>query len=157
MSISPISLTYPAPQQPTTSPRDQAFTDLANSLQSDNLQGAQQAYGILEQLQGSQASSSSSGATGTSSTNPIATDFAALGQALSSGDLNQAQADFKQLQTAIQSAQQSGSTSGTTSTQGHRHHHHHGGGGSAPSSTTDTSTSTGSSTNATGGTVDLVG
>ena len=59
MSISPISLTYSAPQQATTSLRAQAFSDLANSLQSGNLQGAQQAYGILQQLQGNQASSSS--------------------------------------------------------------------------------------------------
>jgi hypothetical protein len=162
MSISPISLTYPAPQQPTTSVRAQAFSDLANSLQSGNLQGAQQAYGILEQLQGNQASSSSSGSTGTSANNPIATDFAALGQALSSGNLTQAQSDFQQLQTALQSAPQTGSSSGATGTE--VHHHHHGGemepgGGSAPtpilvsptlngiSTSSDGSTTTGGSVN----------
>jgi hypothetical protein len=153
MSISPISLTYSAPQQATTSLRAQAFSDLANSLQSGNLQGAQQAYGILQQLQSNQASSSS-GSTGTSANNPIATDFAALGQALSSGNLTQAQSDFQQLQTTLQSAQQTGSGSGTTGTEVHHRHHHGGemepGGGSAPAPVLVSPTLSGSSTGSDG-------
>jgi hypothetical protein len=149
MSISPVSLTNAASQPAASSVSNLAFADLANSLQSGNLQGAQQAFGILEKLQG--GSSSASGTGGASSTNPIASDFAALGQALTSGDLSQAQTIFKQLQTALQSAQQSGSGTGTTATHGHRHHRHHGGGGSAPPSTTQPSTNT------TGGSVNLLG
>ncbi len=148
MSISPVSLTNAASQPAASSVSNLAFADLANSLQSGNLQGAQQAFGILEKLQG--GSSSASGTGGASSTNPIASDFAALGQALTSGDLSQAQTIFKQLQTALQSAQQSGSGD-CLATHGHRHHRHHGGGGSAPPSTTQPSTNT------TGGSVNLLG
>jgi hypothetical protein len=148
MSISPISLSYSILQSSSTSSRRQDFTQLANALQSGNLQGAQQAFGSLEQLQGGQASSSSGGSFGSassglvingigttgagSSTSPIANDFAALDQALSSDELSQAQSAFAQLQADIQSAQQSGSSGGQTQVQGHHRHHHYGAGGEVP-------------------------
>lgn len=167
MSISPISLGYSMLQSSSSSgsSRRQDFTQLANALQSGNLQGAQQAFSNLEQLQGGQSSSSSGGSTtsatpgsGASSTNPIANDFAALGQALSSGNLNEAQSAFTQLKTDIQSAQESGSSGGQTQVQGHHHHHHHGGGESTSSSSSSSSSGTmspGSSTST--GSVNLVG
>ena len=101
MSISPVSISYSTLQSSSGSSRRQDFAQLANALQSGNLQIAQQAFASLEQLQGGQASSSSGGLTtsstsgpgttgpGTTGTNPLAEDFAALGQALSSGNLSQ--------------------------------------------------------------------
>ena len=105
----------------------QLFKQLASSLQSGNLASAQKAYGSLEQLlQGnpsrSQASSAQPGSTTSSA---VQKDFAALGQALSSGDLSTAQSAFTQLQTDLQAASKSG---GASSAQGlaaaHRGHRH---------------------------------
>jgi hypothetical protein len=59
---------------------------------------------------------SQSSQSASSSSNPISNDFAALGQALQSGDLNAAQSAFSQLQTDLK-AGASGS--------GHVHHGHH--------------------------------
>jgi hypothetical protein len=167
MSISPVSLSYSMLQSSSGSSRRQDFTQLGNALQSGNLQGAQQAFSSLEQLQGGQSSSSSSGSTSSASSgpgttgtggpaNPIANDFAALGQALSSGDLTQAQSAFSQLQTDVQAAKQSGFSSATTQAQGH-HHNHRGGWDDAaqpPSSPSAGSTTPGSTTS---GSVNLLG
>jgi hypothetical protein len=91
------------------------FTDLANALSSGNLSAAQSAFSAIQQLQpgrfGAAPSSTSAGSTG--STSPISADFAALGKALQSGDLNGAQAALKQLQQDLGSARQA-----------HHHHHH---------------------------------
>src|SRR5271156_1488241 len=140
MSISPLSQSYSAQQTNTVSSVRQDFGQLANALQSGNLQGAQRAFTKLEQLQSSQPSSAGSGpsgagANGTSSNNPIANDIAALGQALTSGDLTQAQAAFTQLKTDIKAAPQSGSSGGATAIQGHHHRRHNGGNEDAAPST----------------------
>jgi hypothetical protein len=156
-------------QSSSGSQRRQDFTQLSTALQSGNLQGAQQAFSNLEQLQGGPSSSSSGGSTspatsgsgtagsGTAGTNAVANDFAALGQALSSGDLSQAQSAFTQLQTDMQSAKQSGSSGGQTQVEGHRHHHHGGGGESAQPSSSSTSSGSTSPGSVTAGSVNLVG
>lgn len=156
MSISPLTSILSTLSSPQSSQnnRRQDFTELANALQSGNLQGAQQAYAQLEQSQGAQSASSSS-----SSNNPITADFAALGKALSSGDLSQAQSAFSQLQSDLKTAQgtqQQGSQA--TEARGHRHHHH-------ADADTDANAATSSSTSAsdttastpTTGTINVVG
>jgi hypothetical protein len=112
MSISPLSLSYAAPETSSFSSRRQDFTRLGNALQSGNLEAAQQFYVRLEQL-----------LRGSQSTKPITSEFAALGQALSSGDLDQAQAAFTQLKTGIQkpgiqAPKQSESSGGQSAVQG---------------------------------------
>ena len=100
----------------------QAFSQLANALQSGDLTAAQNAYNTL---------SSSPMAQGNG---PFAQAIQQIGQDLQSGDL----ADAQKTLTALQQLQQA-----------HRgHHHHHGGGGgetSATSNTSNTSNSSGSS------------
>jgi hypothetical protein len=113
----------------------QEFKDLGGALQSSDQSGANTAYAVLQQLlsnvlAGNQTSSgSTSGDTTTTdaSVDPLtsaqtgtgqssdaqstfSTDFAALGQALQSGDISQAQNAFQTLQQDMQSV-------------GHRHHH----------------------------------
>jgi hypothetical protein len=84
------------------------FEQLASSLQSGSLSGAQQAYSSLAQMMQNAPSDS-----------PAATAFKALGQALQSGNLQAAQQAFSTLQQDVtQSIQGAGG-----------HHHHHGGGG----------------------------
>ena len=116
-----------------------------------DLGGAQQAYSALQKLLPNQNQTQSS-QQATSASNPISTDFQALGQALQSGDLTSAQSAFSQLQTDLKSASQSGSSGVASSlTQGVRHHHHHHASSSSSSasssstSTTDSSSSSGSS------------
>ena len=90
-----------------------------------------------------------------SASDTITNDFNALGSALSSGNLTQAQSAFSQLQDDIQTAQKAAGSTGQSLTQGlsqivkgHHHHHHHGGGGeSSTASSTSTSDSTDSSSN----------
>ena len=89
----------------------QDYAQLASSLQSDDLAGAQSAFANLQQAlqsQGTSTTQSSNGSSTNSSSgsDTIANDFSALGQALSSGSLSQAQSAFSQLQTDIQSTQQ---------------------------------------------------
>jgi hypothetical protein len=113
------------------------FEQLASSLQSGNLSGAQQAYNALASMMQNAPSSS-----------PSSTAFKALGQALQSGNLQAAQQAFSSLQ---QNFAQSIMSAGG--------HHHHGGGGghggsqllSALSSdnTSDGSTSSGSTASST--------
>lgn len=95
------------------------FSALAKALQSGDLSAAQTAFAKLQQdtqsVQGhhhhhhhkasastqstaSTTSSSSVGSTAGSGQNQFATDFSALGQALQSGNLSQAQAAFAKLQ-----------------------------------------------------------
>jgi hypothetical protein len=88
-----------------------------------------------------------------SGTDTISNDFNALGSALSSGNLSQAQSAFSQLQNDIQTAQQADVSRGQSLTQGlsemvkgHHHHHHHGDGSSAESSTSMTDSTDSAST-----------
>jgi len=129
----------------------QDFKQLASALQSGNLSGAQKAYSALQQLQQSNQSGgqSSNGQAASSSNNPIQNDFAALGQALSSGDLSGAQTAFSQLQTDMQAAGPNGS-SGTVQSAHHGHHHH----GHA-SSTSDSDSTTASQTAPSGSTFSI--
>ena len=89
----------------------QDYAQLASSLQSGDLAGAQSAFANLQQALQSQGTSTpqsttESGTSSSSGSDTIANDFSALGQALSSGNLSQAQSAFSQLQTDIQSTQQ---------------------------------------------------
>ena len=85
--------------------------DLTSALQSGDLQTAQTSYADLQKLLQSRGAISAS-----TSTNPVLTDFQALGKDLASGDLSSAQEDLTQLQTGA--TQQAGGPN-------HRHHHHH--------------------------------
>jgi hypothetical protein len=126
MSISPLSIGYSMLQSSSGSSRRQDLTQLGNSLQSGDLQGSQQAFASLEQLQGGQPASSSGSSSSLASSGPattgigvtstpprsVANDFAALDQALFSGNLSQADAAFAQLQADLQLAKQSESSGG---------------------------------------------
>ena len=85
----------------------QDYGQLASALQSGNLTDAQSAFAALEQALQTQSGTASTASNTTSTTNdPIANDLNALGQALSSGSLTQAQSAFSQLQSDIQTAEQ---------------------------------------------------
>jgi hypothetical protein len=121
----------------------QDYTQLASALASGDLTGAQSAFADLQQaLQAQTGSNNSTPATApttdsTSSADPILNAFNALGQALSSGDLTQAQAAFAQLQSDIQAAESpaQGFSQGLKAlVQGHHHHHHRDGGPGGQSS-----------------------
>jgi hypothetical protein len=157
MSISPLSLGFSVLQQTgSAASRRQDFTQLANALQSGNLDRAQKAYANLEQLLG-QTSSSPASASGSSS-DPITNDLSALGQALSSGDVTHARSAFTQLQSDFQ-AGRSGAASGSTQSQVRPHHHHHAGtpGGGVPEVPTQIAGSPSSSSFAAAGKVNLIG
>ena len=155
------SATPPPPAQDqfvstTQSPARQVqqdYSQLASALQSGNLTDAQSAFAALQQALQTQAGPNAASSTNsTGSSDPIANDFNALGQALSSGNLTQAQSAFAQLQNDVQSARQNAASQSQglakallDSTKGH-HHHHHGGGGSGSASSASTTTSTSSST-----------
>jgi outer membrane protein assembly factor BamD (BamD/ComL family) len=138
-------------QTATESPAQQVqqdYTQLASALQNGNLASAQSAFSALTQaLQTQSGTNASSTATSTNSNDPIANDLNALGQALTSGNLTQAQSAFAQLNSAIQSAQPNATQ--PQRPQGEDHHrHHHGGDGwsSTPSSTSTSSSSSNSYT-----------
>jgi hypothetical protein len=141
----------------------QDYAQLASALQSGNLTGAQSAFVALQQaLQSQSGPSSAATSSSTNSNDPIANDLNALGQALSSGNLTQAQSAFSTLQTDIQAAQQSGA--GTSQTQKstqvqkgeeRRHHHHGGGGSSSESSSSTTSAANGYTSSSTTSTVSV--
>jgi hypothetical protein len=166
----------------------QDYSQLHSSLQSGDLLGAQAAFASLQEaLQaqgGTTAGATTPGATtpgattpasttaattatatttpGTSPTDVISNDFNALGAALASNNLTQAQGAFSQLQNDIQTAQQGSGAPAQSLTQGmsalvkgHHHHHHHGGGGesstqSSTSTTTESPASSGTANAATG-------
>lgn len=126
----------------------QDYAQLASALQTGNLTGAQSAFAALQQTLQSQTGSNTASGTSTSpnTNDPIANDLNALGQALSSGNLSQAQSAFSQLQNDIQ-AQQSGTSQSSNAPQGlpvegrrsEGHHHHHGDWGAQNSSSTTSS------------------
>jgi hypothetical protein len=121
MSVSGIS----APTtiyQPSSSQSafQQSFSELASSLNSGNLSGAQQAYSSLSQLQ------SSSPGPAANPNSPFSQALSQAGQALQSGNLSAAQQALSSLQQAHGS---------------HHHHGHRGGGGHGSTSSASTTTS----------------
>ena len=130
----------------------QDFKQLAGTLQSGDLAGAQQAFAALQQLQQSDRSGgqSSNRQPANPGNNPIQNDFAALGQALSSGDLAGAQTAFSQLQTDMKAAFQNGASGGVESAH-HGHHHRH----VSSASDSDTGSSTAAQSGTTGNTISL--
>jgi hypothetical protein len=139
----------------------QSFRQLASSLQSGDLSGAQRALSTLESLiQSNQSASQTLTVQPTSTRNsPIQNDVAALGKALNSGDLSAAQSDFARLVKDLQPAGQDAAP-GQSVGSAHRHGHHHHPEASdsdvaATTTQTTTSTATASSQNPTGGTVSL--
>ena len=140
----------------------QDFKQLAGTLQSGDLAGAQQAFAALQQLQQSDRSGgqSSNRQPANPGNNPIQNDFAALGKALSSGDLTGAQTAFSQLQSDLKAGFQSGASGGVQSAHhGHRHRHASSASDSdSDSGATDqttTASSTDSQSGSAGGTISL--
>jgi len=146
MSVSSISTPTTSPQQwqNVFQQQRQDFNQLAQALQSGDLEGAQKAFANLQSLQ------PSNGPNSNSSANPIQNDFAALGQALSSGNLSQAQSDFSQLQSDLKSGFQNlpGTQAAGGAHRGH-HHHHHSVSSSQDSTSSTTDTTNNSSSSAT--------
>lgn len=97
--------------------------DAVSKLQQDALayRKAEDVYKTMQQPGSVQPSISSNPVTTNSSTNPLSTDLAALGQALQSGTLSSAQGAFAQLQQDLQSTQSTQQGQGA----GYHHHHHH--------------------------------
>jgi len=112
----------------------QDFSQIAQSLQSNSLAGAQQAYSDLAQLTpgGTPAS--------TSSANPFQSDLASLGSALNAGDLGGAQSAFQKLETDATTAQTTGGAPN-----GHFFHRQYHAPETAASTTTPSTASTDSS------------
>jgi hypothetical protein len=164
ISISGVSSNSGLPQtdsQSSVSQLRQTFKQLASSLQSGDLSGAQKAFASLETLLQSNQSASqgSTGQSASTQKSPVQSDLAALGQALSSGDLSAAQGDFSKLQKDLQPAGQSGGSSQSVGS-AHRHGHHHhteASDSDSTATTTDTtpSTTSANSPNSTGGTISL--
>ena len=120
------------------------FKNLVQAIQSGDLKTAQSAYSQLQGLVGNnQVSQSTSTTQSASPQNQLSSDFAAIGKALQSGDMNSAQSALKKLGEDLQSARKT-----------HRHHHHHG--AHAPSDAT-TSSSAASGVAAASGTAGSAG
>jgi outer membrane protein assembly factor BamD (BamD/ComL family) len=144
------SAAQPQTQYPVRQVR-QDYGQLASALQSGNLTDAQSAFAALEQALQTQSgtastasSSTSTSNTSTSNNDPIANDLNALGQALSSGSLTQAQTAFSQLQSDIQTAEQAANPQTQGSGQWQRadwHDHQDQWGGSASQSSPSTASS----------------
>jgi soluble cytochrome b562 len=146
MSLSPLSSvdntyqTYQTNWQNNLNQIRQGFRNLASALQAGDLSGAQQAFTTLQQLlpNSSTGNQTQNGQQG-SGQNTFATDFQALGQALKSGNLTDAQAAFSKLQQDRQSVQGH-----------HPHHRHHRGSDSTPSTGSPTATSSAQTTKGSG-------
>ena len=142
----------------------QDYRQLAAALHTGNLSEAQSAFTNLEQALQTQGASTAPNATSTTSTStsdPISNDLNTLGQALSSGNLNQAQSAFSQLNSDVKSAEETASPQAQSPFQvsggrAHGHHHHHGGGGGETTSSTSATDSSDSSTTS-GSTTELYG
>ena len=165
MSTSSISLLSASTQSQTLTLAQQIqqdFKQLAGSLQSGDLAGAQKAYAALQKLLPSQSqNSTSSSQSSSSSTNPIVNDFNALGKALQSGDLTAAQSAFSTLQSDLKSQSQS-STTGALMQAMRPHHHHHAAAaqdsdGDSDSTSSSPSTSSSSSTSSTSSSTSTTG
>jgi hypothetical protein len=152
MSISSVTSGTTASYTTNTQQKDvrNAFKQVADAINDNDLPGAQNGFDTLAQLLGN---TQQTGQTPTSSSTPSqtssnGTDFSSLvnqiGSALQSGNLDQA----KQ---ALQNLQQTAPSAG-------RHHHHHGGhgGGSAAASSTSSQSTSGTTSASTDGSgVDL--
>jgi hypothetical protein len=125
MTISAIS-SFSAAQTSSYQTYRQAFNQLANALQSNNLTAAQDAYNTLASSPAAQGSG------------PFAQALQQIGQDLKSGALGDAQ----QALASLQQQQQA---------HGH-HHHHHGGGISGASASPQTQVSADASSGNTGDT-----
>jgi len=101
LALNPIG-TLGQPQSPFQQIR-QDFRQLASSLHSGDLNGAQSAYDNIEQVLGL---SPGPGAASSGAGNLLQNDFAAIGQALQSGNLGQAQSAFSQLVNDFKSGRQ---------------------------------------------------
>jgi hypothetical protein len=145
---------YQPVSQSSSSQKDvrDSFKQMADAIQSGDINGAQNAFASLAQLlntdQDSDQSPTNSATNSQSSTNSDASDFTALlgqiGDSLQSGDLSGAQ---QTLQTLQQTARGS-------------HHRHHQGGGTATSQTSQSdpsasATASADSTSSTASGVDL--
>ena len=145
MSVVGISSTNVAVQPSllaTFQQRRNDFQQLAQSLQSGDLAGAQAAFTDLTNL------SQNSKAGASSSTSQIGQDFAAIGQALQSGDLAGAQQAFATFQQDVKGAFQPPSQNSQAAQQQvsvQHHHHHHGAGSSASSDDSQSGASNGDS------------
>jgi replicative DNA helicase len=82
---------------------EEDFTQISQSLQSNNLAGAQQAFSDLSQF--------TSGVQ--TSANPIQNDLATLGQALQSGSVSNSQTAFSKLRTDLTTGAQTAATTST--------------------------------------------
>jgi len=139
MSVSSVSGGSTAAYQPNSQQKDvrNAFKQVADAINSGDLQDAQNAFESLASLlnngqQQTTQSSSQSSSNGSDFTNLLNQ----VGTALQSGDVDQA----KQALTNLQQSAQAGRG-------GHHRHHHHGGGVSAlqtANNATSASTDTGS-------------
>jgi outer membrane protein assembly factor BamD (BamD/ComL family) len=100
----------------SNNPIAQAFSQLAQDLQAGNLTAALQDYSSIQQDLQSQASRMPHHHhSGGSQQSPAATLFDQLGQDLQSGNLSNAQSDFRSLQQLLQNTSGS-STAGSTYT-----------------------------------------
>ena len=141
-SVSALSSAAPTQSQSPAQQISQDFKQLATSLQSGDLAGAQKTYSAIQKLLPNPAQSPQ--AESATASNPIATDFKALGQALQSGDVSSARSAFSQLQSDLKAGSQNGSTSLSGAlTKGVRHHHghHHAASAAQQSSSTDSTSS----------------
>ena len=149
MSVSGISSNTSFLQQSNTNfpqqwqrvlQRREDFTLLAEALESGDLAAARQAYADLQTLQ------ENSILAGTL----LQGDFAALGKALASSNLSQAQSDLAQLQSDVKSMlrNQSG-LQGTGGARGHQRHHHPAESNQDSSNTTNPTSQMGISVNVT--------
>ena len=164
ISISPVSATSGLSQtdsQSSINQLRQSFRQLASSLQSGDLAGAQKAFSTIETLLSSSSpSQNSNGQSASTPTSPVQNDLAALGQALSSGNLTTAQSDFSKLLADLQPARQSAAAgSGQSVGSAHRHGHHQAeaSGPDSSSTATDPAAPTGvvSGPNSAGGKISL--
>ncbi|MBJ6726680.1 hypothetical protein [Geomesophilobacter sediminis] len=111
--------------------RKQDFSQLASALNNGDLSGAQQAFADLQNISGqgqntaNSSQTQSSSATGSNSGNSgVKNDFAALSQALQSGNLADAKSAFAKIQSDMKA-------------QGGRHHHRGAGSNTDSQSTTN--------------------
>lgn len=145
MSVSSISASNAyAALTPTAdaSTRPSSFKNLAKSLESGDLAGAQTAFAALQQNAPPAAADVSSGS---GQANPFADDISAIGKALSAGDLTGAQTAFAKLRDDGQAAQAAKGGEGTQAAGGHHHGHH----GAKPAAASDAPASNASTTSAT--------
>ena len=128
MAVSAVSSTSSFQQTSPQAQFRQDFTQLAKSIQSGDLSGAQQAFASLSQLQGNGQGP------GSNPNSPFGQALSQIGQALQNGDISGAQ---QALQSLAQQAQG-----------GHHHHHGHAqaSGGSDSTASSAAASSSGSTT-----------